>query len=76
MSSTAAGSKRSITTDMPHPKNARSDAPKEVQSTIAQASAQHTLSMHLSQKIGCACALPDGLRNAPHQKENGLTAKT
>ena len=76
MTSTTAGSKRSITTDMPHAKNARSDAPTEVHNTIAQASAQHTHSLHLSQKIGCACALPDGLRNAPHQKEIGLTAKT
>ena len=75
MTSTTAGSKRNIPTDMPQAKNARSDAPREVQSTIAQASAQHTLSMHLSQNIGCACALPDGLRNAPHQKEIGLTAK-
>ena len=75
MTSTMAGSKRNMPTDMPHAKNARSDDAREVHSIIAQTSAPHTHSMTLSQVIGCACALPGGLRNAPHQKDIGLTAK-
>ena len=76
MSSTTAGSKRNMPTDMPHAKNARSNDDREVHTIFAQASALHTLSMDLSQNIGWVCALPGGPCNAPHQKEIGLTAKT